>query len=61
MVKKPIFDSDGNQIGEGLVEQIVTLRTDESIGALGYHSHYGKSEMDFEEASDFSLNSEEAD
>lgn len=61
MVKKPIFDADGNQIGEGLVEQIVTLRTDESIGALaaGYMSQYGKSEFGEEEASDISLNSED--
>lgn len=31
MVKKPIFDASGNQIGEGLVEQIITLGTDESF------------------------------
>ena len=34
MVKKPIFDAAGNQIGEGLVEQIVTMRTDESFPNL---------------------------
>lgn len=61
MVKKPIFDASGNQIGEGLVEQVVTMRTDESLNYLQsiQHSNVLRSEIGDDDLSHYSLDSQE--
>ncbi|CDW77732.1 UNKNOWN [Stylonychia lemnae] len=65
MVKKPIFDANGNQIGEGLVEQVVTMRTDDSMGYLKSMQYSNRNKSEAEEdsesdlGSDFSLDSQE--
>eukprot|EP00347_Sterkiella_histriomuscorum_P012950 403366596 len=74
LVKKPIFDTAGNQIGEGLVEQVITMRTDDSLGYLQsmQNSNIQRSEIgddeeineedefdEDDEDSNFSLDSEE--
>ncbi|KEJ82891.1 hypothetical protein OXYTRIMIC_463 [Oxytricha trifallax] len=73
LVKKTIFDTAGNQIGEGLVEQVITMRTDDQFGCLQsmQNSNIQRSEIgdedeineedEFEDDdnSNFSLDSEE--